>query len=218
MDVYATNHLYQSSRNTLETHWVLTPPGQSFLSHLLDCVSVQQGGNNMISITLRFMMVLAYVLSSTLSYSDDTTDTYNLEKSLRYPGSYDVRTYYTPPYLWQMEFKVDLPYPSEDVLSFYGEQLAPLGWIPLREQGYRIWQTFIDDTRQGSPRIHQLLAKLKKGDMMIHIGIRYYSFQSTDKAVPDNSVQSVNVMIMPFISLHPLENDTESQGNEGVRP
>src|SRR5208283_2753304 len=113
----------------------------------------------MISITLRFMIVLACILSSTLSYSDATSDSYVVEKSLRYPGSYDVRSYDTPPYSWQIAFKVSLSYPSEDVLTFYDEQLAPLGWIPLREQSYRIWQSFIDDTQKGSPRVHQLLAK-----------------------------------------------------------
>jgi hypothetical protein len=148
--------------------------------------------------TLRVILVFACIFSSSCSYPDTTQVQYDAEKSIRYPGSYDLHIYNSKPYTWEIDYKVHLSYPSESVLVFYNDRLSVLGWVPDKEQGYRAWHSFGDN-----PRIHQLLAKWKKGDMMILLAIRYYSSNFTNTTTPDNDVQNVITVIMPFSSLPP---------------
>ncbi len=165
----------------------------------------------MLLTTMRLMIVFTYIfLGITSSYGEDATDPYKEERSVRYPNGYDIHTHTVGPYnIWQIDYKVNLPYPSKDVLEFYDDHLVSLGWTPFAEENYqasyRIWQSFIDDTKKGSPRVHQLIAKWKKDDKIIFVGIRYYSPNITsNKSSPDNDVEEVFMQIMPFIPIPPL--------------
>ncbi len=165
----------------------------------------------MLLTAMRLIIVFTYVLLSvTSSYGEEALDPYKLERSLRYPNSYDIHVHTIGPYnIWQIDYKVNLLYPSKDILAFYDDHLGVLGWTPFAEENYeasyRVWQTFIDDTKKGSPRVHQLIAKWRKEGTLIFVGIRYYSSNvEANKSSPDSDVEEVFMQIMPFIPIPPL--------------
>jgi len=158
--------------------------------------------------------------TSVINSKEGHSEPYKREESLRYPGSVDIRTQTTEPYnVWQIQYKVHLKYPSKDVLAFYDNHLASLGWVQFAEDhyesSYRAWQSFIDQTYAASPRVYQLLAKWTKDDRMILLEIRCYSSRSTSEESPsDSNVQEVVVVIGPFIKYPPLPLPEDSNSTQ----
>ena len=160
---------------------------------------------------LRSLVVLVLILSDCdLSFSNDEHDTCETETSLRYHGSYDIEVININPSNcdYQITYKVNIPYPSVDVLDFYKYELEILGWVPFVYEGLESsdikWTTYIDDTEKGSPMIHWLRGKWKKDNKMIIVAIRYKSFGYTnDDQYPNNDVQNILIQIVPFIKVSP---------------
>ena len=133
---------------------------------------------------------------------------------LRYPESYDAKTYQDGPDIRYVKYKVRLSFPSKEVVQFYDNKLKAIGWVPLVEPNYpesdRTWQQFIDSTVEGDPIVHQLVAQWvnKDNKRMAGLCITYYSIYSNKQEKmhaiePNNNIQEVIMQVMPFYILPP---------------
>lgn len=101
-----------------------------------------------------------FSLSTKVSWSGNDDESYII--GLRYPKSYDIKTYQPWPEIREVSYKVSLSFPSNDVVRFYDGKLINLGWLPFVQPNYhksdRKWEHFIDGTVKGHPFVHQLIA------------------------------------------------------------
>jgi hypothetical protein len=162
----------------------------------------------MVMKTISLIIIVACILyvpmrsvgSTNISYK------YNAERSIIYPDAYNIQVHNSSQHnVWQTDYMVHVAYPSRAVLTFYERRILSLGWQPFAEKdlaaSYRVWQTFIDDTQNGHPRVYQLLAKWRKKGMVINLTIRYYSSAKGSHRGPDNDIEHVGLVIMPFFPI-----------------
>ena len=123
-------------------------------------------------------------------------------------GAYDVTKNIDKGHsISSVKYKVDIPFESKEVLSFYNEQLQRKGWSIYVDKGYSgsysRWQEFKDATRKKTPTIKQLIAcwVSTRKDMRAVLALRYIledkNSQRKDNIVP----QEVIFQIMPFKEL-----------------
>ncbi len=98
----------------------------------------------------------------------------------------------------ELSFKIDLSYPSKEVLEFYEEYLAAQGWTKCKG-GVDEWDSFVDMSAGHSQLIHQLFRVWVKRDQNVEavVSLRYYS-EGVDerRKTPTNKIQFVNVLII----------------------
>jgi hypothetical protein len=54
-------------------------------------------------------------------------------------------------------YEVTIPYPAEDVIKFYKKSMENRGYFELDSSSPKIWERFVDDTKEGSPYITQYI-------------------------------------------------------------
>ena len=101
----------------------------------------------------------------------------------------------------QLSFKVDLSYPSKEILELYEKYFASEGWTKCAG-GMDDWDSFVDESLERNPLIHQLLQYWVKRDQNLEalVALRYYS-EGVDEtqATPTNARQHVTVLIIDDI-------------------
>jgi hypothetical protein len=153
--------------------------------------------------------IVLFALSAKASWSGNDDESYIL--GLRYPKSYDVKTYQGWPEVRDVKYKVRLLFPSKEVVKFYDDKLIAIGWVPFVQPNYpwsdRTWQKFVDCTIKGNPLVHQFIAYWVNKDhsRMVFLGIRYHSFYSNKQwniylrePKPNNDIQEIFLRVMPF--------------------
>jgi len=163
-----------------------------------------------------FCIVIFAISSTKGSFSGNDDETYIV--GLRYPKSYDARTFQLGPECRNVTYKIRLPFPSKEVVRFYDDKLIAIGWVPFVEPNYpetnRAWQQFIDGTVKENPLIHHLLAEWVNKDKtrIVSLAIRYISIYSNKpermyakEPYPNSDIQEVTLQIRPFDILPPPE-------------
>lgn len=167
---------------------------------------------------LMFCVVVFAISITKASFYGNDDEAYII--GLRYPKSYDARTFQLGPECRNITYKIRLPFPSQEVVQFYDHKLKAIGWVPFIEPNYpesnRTWQHFIDDTLEGHPLINHLLAEWvnKDKNKVVSLGIRYISIYPNKQEImyakepyPNNDIQEVTLQIRPFSILPPPTTD-----------
>ncbi|MEW6657338.1 MAG: hypothetical protein AB1424_01630 [Thermodesulfobacteriota bacterium] len=161
--------------------------------------------------------ILLFAAGTRVSWSGNIDEDYII--GLRYPKSYDVKTYQDIiPNVRAVKYKVRLSFPSKEVLLFYNKKLKDMGWLPFVQPNYpendRKWWQFVDFRVEGKPLVHQLIAEWVNKDRtkMVFLAIQYYSIYLNkewnvyaSEKNPNNDIQEVELQIGPFAILEPPE-------------
>ncbi|MEW6296043.1 MAG: hypothetical protein AB1467_07215 [Candidatus Diapherotrites archaeon] len=160
--------------------------------------------------------ILVFAAGTRVSWSSNDDEDYII--GLRYPKSYDVKTYGDIPNVRDVKYKVRLSFPSKEVLLFYDNKLKDIGWLPFVQPNYqesdRRWKQIVDATVEGNPLVHRLIAKWVNKDrtklvfLVIKYSSRYLNKQwnmYASEKIPNNDIQEVALQIGPFSILEPPE-------------
>ncbi len=173
-------------------------------------------GNDMLRKSFMLIFIVILGVSAKVSWSANDDEAYILK--LRYPRSYEAKIDQFGPDNRYVKYKVDLLFPSKDVVRFYDDKLEALGWIPFTEPNYpesdRTWDQIIDGTIKGAPIAHRLLAEWVNKDhsRIVVLSLRYLSVYSNEKektylyatkTPPNNIIQEVTLSVRPFSILPP---------------
>ncbi|MEW6296089.1 MAG: hypothetical protein AB1467_07445 [Candidatus Diapherotrites archaeon] len=160
--------------------------------------------------------ILLFAAGTRVSWPGNGDEDYII--GLRYPQSYDVKTYQDIPNVRDVKYKVRLPFPSKEVLLFYDNKLKDIGWLPFVQPNYpkndRKWWQFVDFRIEGKPLVHQLTAYWVNKDRtkLVFLVIKYYSRylnkqwnMYAGEKNPNNDIQEIALQIGPFAILEPPE-------------
>jgi hypothetical protein len=118
------------------------------------------------------------------------TDGYNVEK-----------VYDNPKYTKSINYLLKVDYPAQTVIEFYNSRFKADRWVISNEKSYNEWQSFIDGTIKGDPKIRQRLSLWVKPDLKIEafLALKYES--------QNNGWSDLNVIcqIQPSIDYSKLE-------------
>ena len=102
-------------------------------------------------------------------------------------------------------YDVSIFYPAKPVLSFYDYEMMKLGYRPFFHNLYRCdrtWQSYIDGTTSGDPRVEQLVASwIDPNDSRIAVlTLKYYWYEHKTGPIilEDNNKLKVVFHIMPY--------------------
>lgn len=98
---------------------------------------------------------------------------------------------------WGIIYEIELIYPSRAVGKPQWNQLEAMGWTRCRG-GDSDWVSFEDDSVASKRLVHQLVTHWFRGDRLITIGLRYYSYylpgvSRPADAGPNNKSQFVDI-------------------------
>jgi hypothetical protein len=130
-----------------------------------------------------------------------------------YPKAENIKSFSLKNDLIQgVSYELEVHYPAKEVLNFYEKEMARLGFEPFVEEYYKygdkVWQTFIDSTREGNPHVAQLLAdwvdiqKTKRAKLILRYSW-YVEHPSQRLVLTDNNDLKVVFQLMPFFTLPP---------------
>lgn len=80
------------------------------------------------------IFIVLLCISAKLSWSGNDDEAYII--GLRYPKSYGAKINQSGPDIHFVEYKVQLSFPSKEVVQLYDDKLKVIGWLPFVEPNY----------------------------------------------------------------------------------
>ena len=91
-------------------------------------------------------------------------------------NGYNVQKVYdNPKYTKSVNYLLNVDYPAQTVIEFYNSRFKAEGWVISNEKSNNEWQSFIDGTIKGEPKIRQRLSLWIKPDLELEafLALRY---------------------------------------------